>query len=122
MLYSAGGTALLTPVAGLGLVVGPAFGHFYAGAPGQAWMGIAIRTGAAGAAGIGGVLALGAPQLGWGLLTVGATVVIGSALYDIATAWHSARDYNEAHGLNARITPSVGPEGKQVGLTLHVSL
>ena len=56
------------------------------------------------------------------MLTVGATVVIGSALYDIATAWRSARDYNEAHGLNARITPSVGPEGKQVGLTRHVSL
>lgn len=103
-------------------MVGPAFGHFYAGAPEQAWMGIAVRTGAAGAAGIGGILALGAPRLGWGLLTVGAFVVIGSALYDIGTAWHSATDYNEAHGLSARIMPRVGPEGKQVGLTLHVSL
>jgi hypothetical protein len=106
----------------VGLVIGPAFGHFYAGDSGQAWTGIAIRAGAAGAAGMGGILALGAPRLGWGLLTVGALVVIGSALFDIVTAWHSAKDFNEAHDLSARVTPRVGPQGEQIGLTLHVSL
>lgn len=128
VLYSAGGTALLLPAGGVGLVVGPAFGHFYAGDAQQAWTGIAIRSGGAFAVGVGGVLALGAPRVGWGLLTIGALVVSGSALFDIVTAWHSAQDYNEAHGLSARVAPAyrvapaAGPRSAPVGLALHVSL
>lgn len=119
--YSVGGTVLLLPVGGVGAVVGPAFGHFYAGNSQQAWAGIALRTGGVGAASIGGVLALGAPRVGWGLLTGGALVVIGSALYDIVTAPGSAHEYNEPHGLSAQVASTVGPRAEQVGLSLCVS-
>lgn len=121
VLYSVGGTVLLTPLGGLGLVVGPAFGHFYAEDSQQAWIGTGIRAGGALAFGIGGVLALGAPQLGWGLLSVGALVVAGSGLFDIVTAWHSAKGFNESHDVRAEITPRVGPGGEQVGFAVRVS-
>lgn len=121
LLYSVGGTVLLLPAGGVGVVIGPAVGHFYAANSQQARAGIAIRTGGAGAVGIGGVWALGAPRVGWGLLTGGALVVAGSALYDIVTAPRSAHEYNKDHSLSAQVAPTVGPRGEQVGLALRIS-
>lgn len=120
VFYSVAGTAVLAPVAGVGVVFGPALGHFYAGNEGQACTGIRLRLVSLGVAGLGGVLALGTP-LGWALLTAGAFVTAGSALYDTVTAWHAAKDDNESQVVSAQVTPTVDSGGKQAGLTLRMS-
>ncbi len=131
---SLGGTLLLAPAFGTGLFIGPAFGHFYAENYSRAWQGIALRGGAALAAlaaaesaGSGG----GGPDgdfdgLGAGLawLAAGAGVVIGSGIYDIATAGDAAREHNREHRLkSAWIVPTVGgPQGEQIGLSVRIEL
>ncbi len=121
-----GGTLLLAPAYGAGLFVGPAFGHFYAENHSQAWVGIGIRTGTA-------LVAISAAEsaqnqqgvseapnfdgLEW--LLIGAAAVLGSGIYDTATAGTAAREYNRTHGLRARVTPTAGgPRGEQVGLSV----
>ncbi|WP_118837957.1 hypothetical protein [Salinibacter ruber] len=123
---SLGGTLLLAPVYGAGLFVGPAFGHLYAENHSQAWVGIGIRTGTA-------LVAISAAEsaqnqqgvseapnfdgLEW--LLIGAAAVLGSGIYDTATAGTAAREYNRTHGLRARVTPTAGgPRGEQVGLSV----
>ena len=123
---SLGGTLLLAPAYGAGLFVGPAFGHFYAENHSQAWVGIGIRTGTA-------LVAISAAEsaqnqqgvseapnfdgLEW--LLIGAAAVLGSGIYDTATAGTAAREYNRTHGLRARVTPTAGgPRGEQVGLSV----
>ncbi|WP_251954460.1 hypothetical protein [Salinibacter ruber] len=123
---SLGGTLLLAPAYGAGLFVGPAFGHFYAENHSQAWVGIGIRTGTA-------LVAISAAEsaqnqqgvseapnfdgLEW--LLIGAAAVLGSGIYDTATAGTAAREYNRTHGLWARVTPTAGgPRGEQVGLSV----
>lgn len=130
VVLSLGGTLILAPAYGAGLFVGPAIGHFYAENHSQAWIGIGVRSsmalifaGAAESANegdSGGVSE--APDFdGLGLLLFGAAVVLGSGIYDIATAGKSAREYNEKRGLQARVTPTAGgPGGKQVGLSVTV--
>ncbi|MCS3940403.1 hypothetical protein GGP84_003055 [Salinibacter ruber] len=126
MALSLGGTLLLAPDYGAGLFVGPAFGHFYAENHSQAWVGIGIRTGTA-------LVAISAAEsaqnqqgvseaptfdgLEW--LLIGAAAVLGSGIYDTATAGTAAREYNRTHGLRARVTPTAGgPRGEQVGLSV----
>lgn len=121
VLYSAGGTVLLTPVGGLGLVVGPSFGHFYAGNSQGAWTGIAIRSGGFGTIGVGSLLALGGKSIGWTLMALSTLVIGGSAIYDVVTAWHSTKDYNESYDVSAQVAPTVGPQGEQIGLSLRAS-
>lgn len=120
VLYSAGGTFLLTPL------FGPSAGHFYADNTEQAWRSIALRTGGFplagvfGLAGLGQIHAGGEPS-GFTAANVMLYVVSLHAIYDVVTAWHSAMDYNESHGISARVAPPVGPRGEQAGLALRVS-
>lgn len=120
VLYSAGGSALLTPL------FGPSVGHFYAGDAEQAWRGIRLRLGGFGVAG--GFLVLHVIQVhgdgnGWGADAAEVTVnlIAIQALYDIITAWHSAKEFNESHDLRAQVAPTVGSQGKQAGLSVRVS-
>jgi len=110
-----------------GAFIGPSLGHFYAENTSQALTGIGIRLGggALGVLGYGAVLsAILEENSGGGgvaLLLVGGLTGLVSAGYDIFTADDAARDYNEAHGLNAQVAPTVGPRGEQAGLALRVS-
>ena len=142
LTYSLGSTVLLAPLFGTGLVAGPAAGHFYAGNGGQAWTGIAIRSGAYLTAGIGGVLVWGSiqptfsgdgppydpkPPLGEGagtagivLVSAGVAALLGSATYDIVTTWGAAKSHNQTHAVQAQVAPAVGPRGGQVGLSVRL--
>ena len=79
------------------LVLGPSMGHFYAGRPGPAFVGIGIRM----VAGAGVALALVETGLedsssGYEALGVVGAVIAGASLvWDIARAPHSARVYND---------------------------
>jgi hypothetical protein len=133
--YSLGGTVLLAPVFGTGLIVGPSLGHFYAGNNRQALIGIGIRTVGAGGA-LGALLSIPSdpeepergpvPAPGSDEDTVRTAVALGSALvwlgsavYDIATAPGAARAYNASR--QVAVAPTVGPDGERVGLALHVT-
>jgi hypothetical protein len=130
VLYSASGTVLLSFIL-VGPIVGPAFGHFYAGDNTQAWRGIALRGGGAVLSLGFGIAHLGSMQTGGGSdaaedgTLLGAKValwgVFAHAVYDTITAWHSAKEYNESHDVRAQVAPTVGPRGEQVGVTLRVS-
>lgn len=110
-----------------GIFIGPSVGHFYADNASQALTGIGIRLGG-GALGILGFLsALDASLEGnsdYGgaafLYGIGGLTVLISGGYDIFTADDAARDYNEVHGLKARVGPAVGSQGEQVGLSLQI--
>lgn len=129
---SLGGTLLLAPAFGAGLFIGPAFGHFYAENHSQAWQGIALRGGTAiaalaaaessggGSSGPDGDFDGLGEALAW--LAVGAGVVIGSGIYDIATAGDAAREYNRERRLkSARVAPTAGgPQGEQIGLSVRI--
>jgi hypothetical protein len=143
LTYSLSGTVLLAPLFGTGLVAGPAAGHFYAGNARQAWTGIAIRSGAYLTAGLGMGLVWGStqptgfkdypdggydpdPPLGDGarkagiaLTVAGMAALLGSASYDIATAWDAAKEHNRVQEVQAQVAPAVGPRGEQVGLSLR---
>lgn len=104
-----------------GIFVGPSLGHFYAENNGQAWGGILIRGGSA-ALGLWGnwIRIFEDSGRGKALVATGALGFAGSLLYDIATAYSAAQDYNQAHGPKARVMPKVGPQGRQAGLSLQV--
>lgn len=133
--YSAGATVLFTPVFGIGLIAGPAAGHFYAGNSRQAWKGIGIRAGTAtaplllaGAATLGGNGEAGEAYTGLGIFLVSGIVAAGVILYsiihDIATADNAAREYNRTRGPTGsalQIAPALGgPQGQQIGLAVRV--
>lgn len=121
VLYSAAGTAALVPFAGVGLVLGPSVGHFYAGNTQQALTGIAIRTGSAAAGGTGVLLSFETDYVGPLLLATGVLVMGGSILYDTVTAWDSAQEYNELHRVRTAMVPTVNPAATQAGLTVRVT-
>ncbi len=125
LLLSLGGTlAMGVPIVNLAaLPLGPALGHFYAGNDHQAWVGIGIRTGAiAGAM----LLIMGAALDGSKSTPAtidrylyGATaVILGSAIYDIATAPAAARRANERLGISALVLPA--PGGAHVRLAMRL--
>lgn len=95
-----------------GLVIGPGLGHLYAGNPGRFALGMGIRAVAL----VGGGLmasqssenkewdeSLGQVVLWIGL---GATVALGSAIYDIRSTDTSVDRYNNAHRPLPRLTVS----------------
>jgi hypothetical protein len=95
---------------------GPSVGHFYAGRPGPAWVGIGIRT----VAGL-GIAVAAAEQLGEGteytlewLAVAGAFLGGASVVWDIATAPHSAHVHNDKirrEHATVGIAPSFGAAG-----------
>ncbi len=119
LLYSLLGTALpvgvglaaatgnegpnASPAPGLlvfsGAIFGPSLGHFYAGRPGRALGGIGLRVlgGAGMVAGFAMSWDRASDSAGGGdvLFGAGAALWIGSAVWDIASAPHSARVQNE---------------------------
>lgn len=140
LFYSLGATVLPTAAgmnvgdAGAGVVLvllgaglGPSIGHLYAGNNDQALVGIGLRVGGGALGTLGFASALNASLEGQdaggsgALFLVGGLTVLISGVYDIFTADNAAREYNEAHGLNAQMTPTVGPRGEQAGLALRVS-
>jgi hypothetical protein len=137
LLYSLGGTVILAPVLGIGLVVGPAFGHYYANNRLQASIGTGIRGLSAGVVLVGTFAAAGQvytdPDIGSGsedgevvdqtyarIAAAGLGVLIASALVDIVMAPFAAQDYNQDHGLEASVRPTAGPGADQVGVALQV--
>lgn len=120
LTYSLGGTIALTPIFGVGLLIGPSFGHFYADANERAWQGMKVRGGL-----LLGSVALGylAPE-GSGAVLLSAAGILAipvHAIYDSIKARDSAMDYNRTHGVRAHVGPTVNPHPKQVGLALRVS-
>lgn len=112
MLLPAGGVGVF-----LGPVFGPSIGHYYAENVEKARRGVYLRTGM-----VGGTIIAAVGTLSWTLAGLGVLGVVGYAVYDIVTAWHSAQEYNEGITANVRVTPASGPSPEQVGLSLQVQL
>jgi hypothetical protein len=132
---SLGGTVLLAPVFGVGLIVGPALGHIYAHNTLQAGIGIGLRAVAGGVAvvGLAGTVLVEIDEVFFAgdsdgidgprarrMAGIGGGIVLASALVDIVMAPIAAKNYNEARGLMAQVTPAVGPGPGQVGLAVQV--
>lgn len=133
LLSSLGSAGMFVPFVNLvAIPAGPALGHFYAGNERQAWTGIAIRGTALGV-GLAAILGeafrciggCGPQERDGGkaetVLLGSVVVILGSSLYDVATAGASAREYNRRHGLRTAAVPVVGPNG-QVGVLVAVRL
>ena len=116
----------------LGLLVGPAAGFWYGGVSGKVWPGLLIRTGGLLLAAVGAVgceLAVydhatttGSTSCGSGanaFIIGGALVVVGSAIYDIATVGRKVRDHN-AQRARAMVVPLFTPSQRRVGLVVTV--
>lgn len=108
------------------LVLGPALGHFYAGANTRAWTGIGIRVAALAAFSGGVAMAMDEmhesnPILGIGLIIGGATGLIASSLADIVDARESVRKHNlKGQGLTVNVSPVVSPRSKTVGIQAQI--
>lgn len=126
-VYRAGSSDSIVPGIALvgGLVIGPSLGHFYAGCPGRALVGLGIRT-LAGA----GIAAAALEHAGEstdyqleGLFTAGVVLGGASLAWDILSAPHSAHVHNDKARkgrLAVRITPPIGGAG--FGLCVEVLL
>ena len=111
-----------------GTLVGPSVGHFYAENISQVLTGMGLRLGGGALGVLGGAAVLDAALRGnsgggggAALFLSGGLAILISAGYDIFTADDAARDYNDAHGLNVEVAPTVSPRGEQVELALRVS-
>jgi len=109
----------------VGTTLGPSRGHDYAGNRRQAMSGFLIRTGFW----LGGLfVAAVAPNVGWGpsgteigAIFAAAGLVTVSALYDIATAARSAREYNRKNGFgDLCLSPTFDLSKKQAGVRLSM--
>lgn len=114
-------------VVGLGL--GPSLGNAYAENRTRVTRALKIRGIGASVMGTGlvlGVASVFGGERAWnvarGVMGVGLGTVAAGAVYDIATAPLSAKEFNETHDLSARATPVVDPRAKQVGVALRVRL
>ncbi len=117
----AGAVAL---VAGfVGLWFGPGLGYLYAHHPWGFWRGALIRVGGAGAMVGAFAITWDDPDAsgGWELFLGGAAIIAGSAIYDIAMAGKSARQYNrEIAYRKVDISPVYFQEEKTLGLGLSI--
>lgn len=109
--------AMLWVLAGSALL-GPSVGHWYSGKVVTPGLGVRALGFALGAA------AFGSNDFdeALGLLALGSTAILGGAIYDIATAGRSAREFNFEHATHTipMVVPTVGPDGRaqvRVGLT-----
>lgn len=116
-------------LATLGLVVGPASGFWYGGVGGKAWKGLFIRTGGLlvaviGAAGCVYSAALDSSGCTSGenaFMIAGAAIVVGSAIYDIATVGNKVREHNTQR-VRAMIVPLFTPSQRRVGLAVVIGI
>ncbi len=112
-------------VSAAGLLVGPSLGHFYAERWGRGLAGIGIR--AVGAAGVVGGIAME-----WnnpegdnsdGIIAAGCGLILGSIIWDVASAPHAARDWNrDAANHRVSVRPAVVGQARAPGLRLDVVL
>lgn len=106
--------------------VGPALGHFYAGATTRAWTGIGIRIAALAAFAGGVAMAFDETHsvsypLTLGLILGGATALLGPSLADIVDARESARKHNlKGQGLTVTVAPVISPRSKAVGIQAQI--
>lgn len=115
------GTALI--VLG-GTIFGPGLGHAYAGNAGRFFSGVGLRL-----LGWGGLMTTVA--LSWNDGDSGAAIagalastflILGSSIYDIATAPKSARQFNDRHGYRQiSLSPTFNPKNSTPGLQLSMS-
>ena len=117
------GPGLLPTAAGY--LAGPSLGHFYAGRPKRAWLGIGIRSASALAFGVGlaieGEKNYDAPTANV-LMIAGFWVGLTSAVYDVFDAPKSARLHNEElmQG-RLRVTPAAIGVARAPGLRADVT-
>ncbi len=108
------------------LIVGPATGYFYGGMKGRAWLGIGIRTVAAS-----GLIAAAAACYNFcspgseqavGVASVAATgLLIGSAIYDMASVKKAVRNHNRRGPENPlAVYPAYFPKFKAVGMVFSL--
>ncbi len=113
-----------------GLVFGPSLGYFYGGMLGRAWKGIAIRS--AGVIGMASAIAWSFSDFDFGdnnsnsagagiLFVTSASVIVFSAIYDIAKIKKAVRKSNAALS-NARldIIPKYFSQTNSVGISLNL--
>jgi hypothetical protein len=113
-----------------GLIAGPSLGYFYGGKPGRAWTGIGLRT-----AGVGGMVSSFAIcgwdcgpgddsyDLAWAVFIASGALVVGSAVYDIATVKGAVRDRNERLlGDRWEISPRYFSRSRGIGLQVRFAL
>jgi hypothetical protein len=124
------GTVFVTAGA-FAVLVGPSLGHFYAGRPGRAWLGIGLRC--AGAAGFIGAVAASFPS-SWnsgsssgadGAAVCALALIGGSMIYDIGTAARSARVHNAKLGAEPgakRLVLAVVPTRDRAGAEVVASV
>lgn len=119
-------------------IVGPSFGHFYAGRTGGVWVRLGVGVGApllaravlgSGSSGADGCLGCFLPDLNLGaviaagvILAAGGAAIVVSAVHDIGTAPRAARERNESRSAaRVRILPSYAPSTHAVGLKVRVT-
>ena len=97
-------------------LVTPSLGEWYSGQPLTTGMAVRAASAVATIAGVSGVLSCSSEfsdnphDCGSGpalLLLGGLAGYATGTIYDIATAGRAAREYNDAHGLRMRVTPTV---------------
>jgi hypothetical protein len=104
------------------LLVGPSLGHFYAGRPGRALLGVGLRTLAL--AGVtAGVAATWNGDSDAGAAAGIAGVALGGAvvLWGIVRAPHSAKVRNEQRRRSAAVSPTLSPDGSGIRVGARVS-
>ena len=107
-----------------GIIVGPSLGYFYGGMPGRAWTGIGLRTAALGGIIIGLLICWNCgPEASyttnWIVLVSSAGLLVGSAVYDIASIKKAIRNKNASiQNSVLTLTPRYFVRTKSVGLAL----
>ena len=121
-------------VASLGLVLGPGTGHAYAGEMRRFWGGAAIRgLVISSSVLLTAAIVKNSSEDGWqeglskfmlalGVVGIGGTVCVVSAIHDIATVSRSVDKYNSSHGFaDVRITPTYSVNHRAPGVKLTLS-
>lgn len=106
-----------------GPIVGPGFGHMYARNKGRFWTGLGLRTAGLGGAVVAFALSYDNSDSDVALtgFVAGAGLWFGSAIYDIATAARSAREYNRKNGLGwLSVAPTFDLSKRQAGVRLSL--
>lgn len=125
-----GGTGM-SGLIGVSLLIGPSAGHFYAHQWGRGLKtaGLRLGIGVVGVFGASFVGLIGAESFDtedinweafWVVAGIAGGCIVGSAVYDIATAPASVRKYNESIGIMGRLNfvPRLNMKNKSYGLSV----
>lgn len=130
--YSLYGTLIPLPtvvLTGPGLIFGPSLGYFNAGLRGRAWTGVSIRAVALG--GVISAFAICPWECGpgddgytpaWIVFTASSGILVGSAIYDIATVKRAVRrHYAQDQSTAWSVSPAYFVQSKSIGIRVHLS-